>query len=117
MISIASLRGRARGGGNEIALACDLRYASRENAILGQPEVPFGLLPAGGGIERLARLIGRARALEVIATVDDYDAGTAELYGWVHERSQTANSTRSSTCSPADSKASTVKRLQRPSGY
>jgi enoyl-CoA hydratase/carnithine racemase len=84
VISIASLRGRARGGGDEIALACDLRYASRENTILGQPEVPFGLLPAGGGIERLARLVGRARALEVIATGDDYDAGTAELYGWVH---------------------------------
>ena len=84
VLSIASIRGRARGGGNEISLACDVRFASRERAILGQPEVPFGLLPAGGGIERLSRLVGRARALEIVIGGDDYDADTAERYGWVN---------------------------------
>ena len=65
-ISIASIRGRTRGGGNELALAFDLRYASREKAFFGQPEVGSGILPGGGGSERLPRFIGRDRALEVI---------------------------------------------------
>jgi enoyl-CoA hydratase/carnithine racemase len=84
VISIAALRGRARGGGSEIALACDMRFASVENCVLGQPEVPSGLLPAGGGIERLSRLVGRARATEIIVSGDDFDAVTAERYGWVN---------------------------------
>jgi enoyl-CoA hydratase/carnithine racemase len=84
VLSIAAIRGRARGGGSEIALACDVRFASRERAILGQPEVAFGLLPAGGGIERLSRLVGRARALEIVIGGDDFDADTAERYGWVN---------------------------------
>ena len=82
-ISIASIRGRTRGGGNELTLACDLRYASREQAVFGQPEVGTGILPGGGGSERLPRLIGRDRALEVILSSDDYDADLAERYGWV----------------------------------
>ncbi|WP_405560054.1 enoyl-CoA hydratase/isomerase family protein [Streptomyces canus] len=82
-ISIASIRGRTRGGGDELALACDLRYASREHALFGQPEVGGGILPGGGGTERLPRLIGRDRALEAILSSDDYDADTAERYGWV----------------------------------
>lgn len=82
-ITIAAIRGRTRGGGNELALALDLRYASREKAIFGQPEVGSGLLPGGGGTERLPRSIGRDRALEVILTSDDYDAETAERWGWV----------------------------------
>jgi enoyl-CoA hydratase/carnithine racemase len=82
-ITIASIRGRTRGGGNELALASDLRYASREKAIFGQPEVGSGLLPGGGGTERLPRAIGRDRALEVILGSADYDAGTAERWGWV----------------------------------
>jgi enoyl-CoA hydratase/carnithine racemase len=82
-ITIASIRGRTRGGGNELTLALDLRYASRENAIFGQPEVGGGLLPGGGGTERLPRFIGRDRALEVILSSDDYDADTAERWGWV----------------------------------
>jgi enoyl-CoA hydratase/carnithine racemase len=82
-VSIASIRGRTRGGGNELTLACDLRYASREQALFGQPEVGSGLLPGGGGSERLPRLIGRDRALEVILSSDDYDADLAERYGWV----------------------------------
>ena len=82
-ITIAAIRGRTRGGGNELALALDLRYASREKAIFGQPEVGSGLLPGGGGTERLPRAIGRDRALEVILTSDDYDADTAERWGWI----------------------------------
>jgi enoyl-CoA hydratase/carnithine racemase len=66
-ITIASIRGRTRGGGNELALALDLRYASREKALFGQLEVGSGLLPRGGGTERLPRFVGRDRALEVIA--------------------------------------------------
>ena len=82
-ITIASIRGRTRGGGNELALASDLRYASREKAIFGQPEVGSGLLPGGGGTERLPRAIGRDRALEVILSSADYDADTAARWGWV----------------------------------
>ncbi|MFI1727195.1 enoyl-CoA hydratase/isomerase family protein [Streptomyces sp. NPDC020489] len=82
-ITIAAIRGRTRGGGNELSLALDLRYASREKAIFGQPEVGNGLLPGGGGAERLPRAIGRDRALEAILTSDDYDADTAERWGWV----------------------------------
>ena len=77
-ISIASIRGRTRGGGNELTLACDLRYASREHALFGQPEVGAGILPGGGGSERLPRLIGRDRALEAILSSNDYDADLAE---------------------------------------
>jgi len=82
-ISIASIRGRTRGAGNEWALACDLRYASLEKAMFGQPEVGAGLLPGGGGTERLPRAIGRDRALEAILSSSDYDAGLAERWGWV----------------------------------
>jgi len=83
-ITIASIRGRARGGGSEFALSCDLRFASLENTLLGQPEVGIGIVPAGGAIERLPALVGTARALEVIASSDDYDAATAERYGWIN---------------------------------
>ncbi|MEO6085079.1 MAG: enoyl-CoA hydratase/isomerase family protein [Umezawaea sp.] len=81
--SIASIRGRTRGGGDEITLAFDLRYASREEAFFCQPEVSVGIVPGGGGSDRLARLLGRDRALEAILTGHDYDADTAERYGWV----------------------------------
>jgi enoyl-CoA hydratase/carnithine racemase len=82
-ISIGSIRGRTRGGGNELALALDLRYASREKAIFGQPEVGTGILPGGGGSERLPRFVRRDRALEAILSSDDYDAILAEKWGWV----------------------------------
>jgi enoyl-CoA hydratase/carnithine racemase len=82
-ISIASIRGRTRGGGNELSLACDLRYASREHALFGQPEVGSGIVPGGGASERLPRLIGRDRALEAILSSEDYSADMAEHYGWV----------------------------------
>jgi enoyl-CoA hydratase/carnithine racemase len=83
-ITIASIRGRARGGGSEFALSCDLRFASLENTLLGQPEVGVGIVPAGGAIERLPGLVGAARALEIIAGSDDFDAPTAERYGWIN---------------------------------
>ncbi|MBO0984161.1 enoyl-CoA hydratase/isomerase family protein [Rathayibacter sp. SD072] len=82
-VTIALIRGRTRGGGDELALALDLRYASLEQAFFGQPEVGSGILPGGGGSERLPRTIGRDRALEAILTSDDYDAATAEKWGWV----------------------------------
>jgi enoyl-CoA hydratase/carnithine racemase len=82
-VSIAAIRGRTRGGGDEITLAFDLRYASREEAFFCQPEVAIGLVPGGGGSDRLARLLGRDRALEAILTSQDYDADQAERYGWV----------------------------------
>src|SRR5216684_6583896 len=83
-ITIACIRGRARGGGSEFALSCDLRFASLENTLLGQPEVGVGIVPVGGAVERLPGLVGTARALEIIASSDDFDAPTAERYGWIN---------------------------------
>ena len=83
-ISVGSIRGRARGIGNEFLAALDVRFASRENAVLGQLEIGSGIIPGCGGIERLWRLTGRARALEIIASGEDYDADTAERYGWIN---------------------------------
>jgi enoyl-CoA hydratase/carnithine racemase len=83
-ITIASIRGRVRGGGGEFALSCDMRFASIENSLFGQPEVGVGIVPAGGAIERLPGLVGATRALEIIASADDYDAPTAEIYGWIN---------------------------------
>lgn len=82
-ITIAAIRGRARGAGNELALACDLRYASLEKAFFGQPEVGIAILPGGGGSERLPRAVGRDRGLEAILTSHDYPASVAERWGWV----------------------------------
>jgi len=83
-ITVASIRGRVRGGGSEFTLFCDLRFASIETALFGQPETGAGILPGGGAVEHLPALMGAARALEVIATADDFDAVTAELYGWIN---------------------------------
>jgi enoyl-CoA hydratase/carnithine racemase len=83
-ITVATVRGRARGIGNEFLLALDLRFASRENAIFGQPEVGMGIIPGCGGMERLSVLTGRARALEIVASGEDYDADLAERYGWIN---------------------------------
>lgn len=81
-LSIAMLAGAARGGGSEFALACDLRYGS-PHTVLGQPEVPMGILPGAGGTARLARLLGRSRALELILTARDVDADEALALGWL----------------------------------
>lgn len=84
VLSIAAVRGRVRGGGSEFTLACDIRFGSLEKAIFGQPEVGAGLIPGGGGTERLPLLVGRARALEIVLGADDFDAATAERYGWIN---------------------------------
>jgi len=84
VVSIASIRGRATGVGSELALACDMRFASREKAILSQWEVGAGLVPGGGPMARLPRLIGRGRALEVLLGADDVDGELAERYGYVN---------------------------------
>jgi enoyl-CoA hydratase/carnithine racemase len=83
VVSIASIRGRARGAGSEFVLAADIRLAA-DNAILGQFEVGTAIVPGGGTIARLPRLIGRGRALEVLLVADDIDAARAERYGYVN---------------------------------
>jgi enoyl-CoA hydratase/carnithine racemase len=84
VVSIASIRGRATGVGSELALASDMRFASREKAILSQWEVGAGLVPGGGPMARLPRLIGRGRALEVLLGADDVNGDLAERYGYVN---------------------------------
>ena len=80
LVTIAQIEGRVRGAGSEFVLACDMRFAARESAIFGQPELAFGLIPGAGGVQHLARLLGRARALEVLLSAEDYDAELAERY-------------------------------------
>ena len=82
--SIASIRGRATAVGSELALACDMRFASREKAILSQFEVGAGIVPGGGPMARLPRLIERGRALEVFLGADDFPGDLAERYGYVN---------------------------------
>jgi len=84
VVSIASIRGRATGVGSELSLACDMRFASREKAILSQWEVGAGLVPGGGPMARLPRLMGRGRALEVLLGADDIPGELAERYGYVN---------------------------------
>lgn len=84
VVSIASIRGRATGNGSELALACDMTFASREKAILSQWEVGVGLVAGGGPMARLPRLIGRARALEVLLSSDDVRGDWAEAIGYVN---------------------------------
>ena len=83
-VSIASIRGRARGAGSEFILACDMRFASRENTLLGQFEVAIGVVPGGNPMARLSRLAGRGRALEILLVADDLDGVRAEQYGYVN---------------------------------
>ena len=82
--SIALIRGRATGVGSELALACDMRFASREKAILSHFEVGAGIVPGGGPMARLPRLMGRGRALEVFLGADDIPGDLAEKYGYVN---------------------------------
>ena len=84
VVSIASIRGRATGVGSELALASDMRFASRDKAILSQWEVGAGLVPGGGPMARLPRLMGRGRALEVLLGADDVHGDLAERYGYVN---------------------------------
>ena len=84
VVSIAKIRGCVRGVSSEFVLACDMRFASRENTRLGQPEVGVGVHPGGGGAERLPHLVGRGRALEIVLGANDFDGDTAERYGYIN---------------------------------
>src|SRR5437868_3683352 len=79
--TIAKIAGRCRGGGSELALSCDMRFAALDTAVLGQPEVGVGIIPGGSGSVHLPRLVGRGRALEIILGCGDFDAATAEASG------------------------------------
>lgn len=87
--TIAVIEGRVGGGGSELALSCDMRFAARgdefgRGAVFNQPEVALGIIPGGSGTQRLSRLIGRSRSLEVILGCMDIDADTAEAWGWIN---------------------------------
>src|SRR5713101_349882 len=84
VVSIAKIRGCVRGVSSEFVLACDMRFASRENTRLGQPEVGVGVHPGGGGAERLPHLVGRGRALEIVLSAHDFEGKTADRYGYVN---------------------------------
>src|ERR1700682_1017702 len=84
VVSLAKIRGCVRGVSSEFVLACDMRFASRENTKLGHPELGVGLHPGGGGTERLPPLVGRGRALEIVLSANDFDGDTAERYGYVN---------------------------------
>jgi enoyl-CoA hydratase/carnithine racemase len=84
LVTIAQIEGRARGAGSEFVLACDMRFAARESAIFCQIEPAFGQLPGGGATQHLTRRMGRARALGVLLSAQDYDAEMAERYGWIN---------------------------------
>jgi len=84
LVSIAQIEGRVRGAGSEFVLACDMRFAARESAVFCQMEPAFGQIPGGGATQYLTRLMGRARALEVLLSAEDYDADLAERYGWIN---------------------------------
>lgn len=83
-VTIAKVAGRVGGGGSELLLNLDLRFAVRESAVFNQFETGLGIVPSGSGCQHLPRLLGRARALEVILGHDDVDADLAERYGWVN---------------------------------
>lgn len=83
-VSIAKIEGRTRGGGSEFVLSLDMRFAALGKAVLGQPEVALGILPGGSGTQRLPRLCGRGRALEIVLGCQDFPADVAERYGYVN---------------------------------
>ena len=83
-VTIAQVEGFARGGGSELCLACDMRFAAIGRAVFGQPEIGLGIIPGAGGTARLARLVGRARACEIVLGGRDFSAEEAERYGWVN---------------------------------
>jgi enoyl-CoA hydratase/carnithine racemase len=84
VVSIALVRGRATGNGSELALACDMTFASREKSLFSQWEVGVGMVAGGGPMARLPRLIGRGRALEVLLGSDDIRGDQAESWGYVN---------------------------------
>ena len=82
--TIAKIEGICRGGGSELALSMDMRFAALGRAVLAQPEVAVGIIPGGSGTQRLPRLLGRSRALEIALGADDFPADLAERYGYVN---------------------------------
>ena len=84
LVTIAQIEGRVRAAGSEFVLSCDMRFAARETAVFAQFEAAFGQVPGGGAAQHLTRLMGRARALEVMLSAQDYDAELAERYGWIN---------------------------------
>jgi enoyl-CoA hydratase/carnithine racemase len=82
--TIGKIEGRARGGGSELLLSLDMRFGAIGRAILSQPEVAVGIIPGGSGTQRLPRLVGRGRALEVILGCQDFSAELAERYGYIN---------------------------------
>ena len=114
--TIAVIEGIARGGGSELAMAFDMRFAALGKARLAQPEVALGIIPGGGGTQRLPRLVGRGRALEVILGCDDIDAATAEAWGYVN-RALPPDELRPFVDSwPRASRRSRPRSSPRPSG-
>jgi enoyl-CoA hydratase/carnithine racemase len=82
--TIAKIEGRTRGGGSELVLSLDMRFGALGRAVFGQPEVALGIIPGGSGTQRLPRLVGRARALEIILGCEDIPADLAERYGYLN---------------------------------
>jgi enoyl-CoA hydratase/carnithine racemase len=113
VVSIAKIRGCVRGVSSEFVLACDMRFTSRENTRLGQPEVGVGVHPGGGGTGRLPHLVGRGRALEIVLGANDFDGDTAERDGYVNRTFRTGSWTVLPIGSRAGSLPSTGVRLQR----
>lgn len=105
-VTIALIDGRTRGAGSEFALACDMRFATQEGAIFGQMEASLGVIPGAGAVQHLSRMIGRGRAMEIVLGSVDFDAATAERYGWVNR-----------TLARADTKTFVYALAQRISGY
>ena len=99
--TIAVVEGRVGGGGSELTLSCDMRFAAIGRAVFSQPEVALGIIPGGTGTQRLGRLAGRSRALEIILGCEEFDAEAAERYGWVNR------------ALPADELRPFVQRLAR----
>ena len=84
LVTIAQIEGRVGGAGSEFALACDMRFAARETSVFRQMEAALGAILGAGGVQHLTRLMGRARALEVMLSAEDFDADLAERYGWIN---------------------------------
>src|SRR5437879_755602 len=82
--TIGKIEGRARGGGSEFLLSLDLRFGALGRAVLAQPEVALGIIPGGSGTQRLPRLVGRSRALEIVLGCEDFPAELAERYGYLN---------------------------------
>jgi enoyl-CoA hydratase/carnithine racemase len=94
-VSIARIRGRTRRIGNELVLACAMRFTSRRSALFGNPEIGVGLFLGVGALEWLSHLVGRSRTLEVVLSGDDFDGDIAERYGWLNRRLDAASLRRS----------------------